>query len=254
MAEQKESSVLFSLKELMNLEENRIKEEEQEKDRRARAEAERRAREDAERRAAEERRLREEEEVRRAEDLRKKEESTRLDAIRMGEIEKAKAEAEHQARMQALAAHQAHEQHIAALASDSTKKRLKLIVGVVSGVLVVGGIVTAVLVNKANQEQAKRDAIALAERQRVETAQKQALEELQKLKSDQEALQSQLSNAKDEAARKEIEAKIAASKAESETKAKAARTGGGGPRSGGGSKKAGSDCNCPPGDPLCSCL
>ena len=41
MAEQKESSVLFSLKELMNLEENRIKEEEQEKDRRSRAEAER---------------------------------------------------------------------------------------------------------------------------------------------------------------------------------------------------------------------
>ena len=47
MAEQKESSVLFSLKELMNLEENRIKEEEQEKDRRARADAERKAREDA---------------------------------------------------------------------------------------------------------------------------------------------------------------------------------------------------------------
>jgi colicin import membrane protein len=38
MAEQqKESSVLFSLKELMNLEENRIKEEEQEKEQRARA-------------------------------------------------------------------------------------------------------------------------------------------------------------------------------------------------------------------------
>ena len=34
MAEQKESSVLFSLKELMNLEEDRIKQEEADKDRR----------------------------------------------------------------------------------------------------------------------------------------------------------------------------------------------------------------------------
>jgi colicin import membrane protein len=179
MAEQqKESSVLFSLKELMNLEENRIKEEEQEKEQRARAEAERRARDEAERRAAEEKRLREEEDVRRAEDLRKKEEVARLEAIRMGEIEKAKAEAEHHARMQAMHAQQAHEQHLAALGSDSTKKRLKLIVGIVSAVLVAGAIITAVLVNKANEEQAKRDAIALAERQRVEAAQKKALEEL----------------------------------------------------------------------------
>ena len=85
MAEQKESSVLFSLKELMNLEENRIKEEEAEKAARARAEAERKAREDAERRAAEERRLREEEEARRGEEQRKREELARVEAIRLGE-------------------------------------------------------------------------------------------------------------------------------------------------------------------------
>jgi len=251
MAEQqKESSVLFSLKELMNLEENRIKEEEQEKERRARAEAERRARDEAERRAAEEKRLREEEDVRRAEDLRKKEEVARLEAIRMGEIEKAKAEAEHQARMQAMHAQQAHEQHLAALGSDSTKKRLKLIVGIVLGVFLVVLVGGGLAVRSSMQEQAKRDAIALAERQRVEAAQKKALEELQQLKADQEALQSQLANAKDEAARREIEEKIAASKAESDKKAKAAARGG--VRSGGARKQA--DCNCPPGDPLCSCL
>jgi colicin import membrane protein len=253
MAEQKESSVLFSLKELMNLEENRIKEEEQEKEKRARAEAERRAREEAERRAAEAARLQQEEDARRAEELRKREESTRLEAIRLGEIEKAKAEAEHIARMQAMQAQQAHEQQIAALASDSTKKRLKLIVAGVSAVLVIGGILTAVMISKANEEQRQRDAIALAERQRVEAAQKKALEELDKLRADQEALQSQLANAKDEAARREIEAKLAASKADSDAKAKAVRSGGGSRPSGGG-KKAGSDCNCPPGDPLCSCL
>ena len=49
MSEQKESSVLFSLKELMNLEEDRIKQEEETK--RAQAEAAERSRLDAERRA-----------------------------------------------------------------------------------------------------------------------------------------------------------------------------------------------------------
>ena len=51
MAEQKESSVLFSLKELMNLEEDRIRQEDEEKKQRAEADA--RARSDAERRARE---------------------------------------------------------------------------------------------------------------------------------------------------------------------------------------------------------
>ena len=93
MAEQKESSVLFSLKELMNLEENRIKEEEAEKDRRARHEAETRASAERAARDAEERRLREEEERRRSEEQRQREEAARLEAIRHGEIEKARAEA-----------------------------------------------------------------------------------------------------------------------------------------------------------------
>src|SRR6266511_6068292 len=173
MAEQKESSVLFSLKELMNLEENRIKEEEQEKDRRARAEAERRAREDAERRAAEEARLRAEEESRRADDQRKREEAMRLEAIRMGEIEKAKAEAEHQARLQQMAAQQAHEQHLAALHGDQSKKRLKLIVGVVSAVLVLGGVVAGVAFKKSADEARRIQAANLAEQTRRDAELKQ---------------------------------------------------------------------------------
>ena len=65
MPEQKESSVLFSLKELMNLEEDRIRQEESA--RKAKQDAEVQARLDAERRA------REEEEGRmRAEELRQR--------------------------------------------------------------------------------------------------------------------------------------------------------------------------------------
>jgi colicin import membrane protein len=51
MAEQKESSVLFSLKELMNLEEDRIRQEDEEKKKRAEVEVQ--ARQEAERRARE---------------------------------------------------------------------------------------------------------------------------------------------------------------------------------------------------------
>jgi len=51
MAEQKESSVLFSLKELMNLEEDRIRQEDDEKKKRAEAEVQ--ARTEAEKRARE---------------------------------------------------------------------------------------------------------------------------------------------------------------------------------------------------------
>ena len=102
MADQKESSVLFSLKELMNLEEDRIKKEDD--DRKRTEEAENAARADAERRAREEeeRRLRAEDERKRGDEARMREETARLEAIRHGEVEKARVEAEGVARMQAL--------------------------------------------------------------------------------------------------------------------------------------------------------
>ena len=84
MSEQKESSVLFSLKELMNLEEDRIKTEETSKAEQAR-QAEQ-ARLDAERaaREAEEARIHAENEKRRLEESRQREETARLEAIRQG--------------------------------------------------------------------------------------------------------------------------------------------------------------------------
>jgi colicin import membrane protein len=254
MAEQKESSVLFSLKELMNLEENRIKEEEQEKDRRARAEAERRAREDAERRASEEARLRADEEARRAEDQRKREEAMRLEAIRMGEIEKAKAEAEHQARLQQMAAQQAHEQHLAALHGDESKKRLKLIVGIVSAVLVIGIGVTVTLMMKSAEEQRKLAALHAAEQQQSDLKLKQLMADFQDAQKKQEELQNSLANAKDEATRKALEAQLAQAKADTETKKRATSGGGGGPRPAGDKPKKSSSSNCAPGDPMCGDL
>lgn len=253
MAEQKESSVLFSLKELMNLEENRIKEEEQEKDRRSRAEAERRAREDAERRAAEEARLRAEEDARRADEQRKREDAARLEAIRHGEIEKAKAEAEHQARLQQMAAQQAHEQHLAALHGDESKKRLKLIVGIVSAVLVIGIAVTAVLMKKSSDEQKRQQAAFAAEQQQKENELKRLRADFETAQKKQDELTGALSNAKDEATRRALEAQLAQAKADTEKTR--VRVGGGGPRSGGGDKpRKSSSSNCAPGDPMCGDL
>ena len=142
MPEQKESSVLFSLKELMNLEEDRIKQEEDTKRRaeeeaaRARAETERKAREE------EEARLRAIDDKRRAEEQRTREEAARLEAIRHGEVEKARVEAENQARMVQLRGQQEHERQLAMVTQDKSKKRLVLI-AVTIGVLALGGLIGA---------------------------------------------------------------------------------------------------------------
>ena len=75
--------------------------------------------------------------------------------------------------------------------------------------------------------------------------------EFDQARKQEEALRSALDGAKDEAERAKIEAKLAAAQKEKEAASKSmrgARVGGAKP-----AKKAAA-CNCPPGDPLCSCL
>jgi colicin import membrane protein len=251
MAEQKESSVLFSLKELMNLEEDRIKQEEADKDRRARHEAESKAAAERAARDAEERRIRDEEESRRIEEQRRKEEATRLDAIRHGEIEKAKAEAEHKSRMEALTQQQAHEQQLAALNSDKGKKRLKMIVGVAVSVLLIAVVGGGVAFKNAAEQREKERA---ADQARIATAEaeskrlKNTFDEAQKR---EEELRHSLDSAKDEATRAKLEAELSKATEQKKQAGAAMRS-----TASGASKPAGAakPCNCPPGDPLCSCL
>lgn len=121
MAEQKESSVLFSLKELMSIEENRIREEEDAKKRAAEAEVQARA--DAEKRAREEEesRLRAEEERRRSDEMRRKMEEAQVEAAKHAEIEKRKLEEQHRLQMEAMAKQQAHEKEIHVIQSQKRK-------------------------------------------------------------------------------------------------------------------------------------
>ncbi len=153
MAEQKESSVLFSLKELMSLEEDRIKQEEDARRRAEDAALQAKQAEENRARAEEEARLRAADEKRRAEDFRTREEQARVDAIKHGELERARLEAENRARMETLARQQAHEKEIHALSQDKSKKNLKLIIGLVVGALFVVGGGAGVVIYNANLKQ-----------------------------------------------------------------------------------------------------
>ncbi len=152
MSEQKESSVLFSLKELMSLEESRIKEEEDAK--KKKTEAETAARLDAERRSREdeERKLRDEEERRRQDELRRKMEEAQVEAAKHAEIEKCKLEEQHRLQMEAVAQQQAHERQIQVIQSQ---KRKGAHPGLLAGIgvvllLAIGAIVFFVVIKPAS--------------------------------------------------------------------------------------------------------
>jgi colicin import membrane protein len=251
MSEQKESSVLFSLKELMSLEEDRIRNEESEKA--AAVAAAEKAKLDAERAArdAEESRIRAEEERRRTEELRAREEAARHEAIRVAEIEKARVEAEQRARMEALAAQQQHERSLAALQHDHSKKKLRnmLIGGAVAVVLIGSGVGYAVVDNNRKSE-ATRLALEDQARQAAENAKKlEAQQKEQQAKID--SLIGQLSSASDEATKLKLQKQLQAEQAAAAALTKPGAAGPGGPKPTTPAKAA---CKCTPGDPLCSCL
>jgi colicin import membrane protein len=249
MSEQKESSVLFSLKELMNLEEDRIRSEEAEKA--ASAAAAERARLDAERsaREAEEHRIRAEEERRRTEEQRSREEQARLEAIRVAEIEKARVEAEQRARLEAMAAQQHHERSLAAIHGDESKKSLRKILIAVAVVVPLACIGAGVLIYQNVQENREIAARQEAEKQAL-LAEKEKLERQRKEQDDKvNGLLGQLESAKDQATKDALQKQLDEERIKAENLRK--NVGGGGPRpTGGGAPKA----KCTPGDPLCSDL
>ncbi|MFT3764472.1 MAG: hypothetical protein QM820_02980 [Minicystis sp.] len=247
MSEQKESSVLFSLKELMNLEEDRIKNEEAEKA--AAVAAAEKAKSDAERvaREAEEARIRAEEERRRLDEARAREEAARLEAIRHAEVEKARLEAEQKARLEAMAAQQAHEANLAKLTHDEGKKKLRnlLIGGSLVAVLGIGGLV-AFLVKSHDESQRAIAAVEAAKKDAEEKAKKKEAE-LKEQQAKVDGLLAQLASAKDEATKLELQKKLEEEQRKSETIRKG--TGGPGPK---GDAPAAPKKKCTPGDPLCT--
>jgi colicin import membrane protein len=248
MAEQKESSVLFSLKELMSLEEDRIKQEENERKRQedaaiqARLDAERRQRED------EEARMAASDEARRVSEQRTREDSTRLDAIRQAEIERARLDAENAARTEQLRHQQEHERQLHAMSQDKGKKKLQWIAagfGVFFLIAVVGG--GFAVKSSLDRQKALEDQLSSLNGSNDDLQKKLGSattpEERQRLEAELQANQEAIKNLKDHP-----------NAAPTAVVRPAARTGGGGAKPAGGTPGTKAPCNCTPGDPLCSCL
>jgi colicin import membrane protein len=253
MAEQKESSVLFSLKELMNLEEDRIRQEDEEKKKRAEAEVQ--ARQEAERRARdqEQARLHAEEERRRTDEQRKKEEAARVEAIRHAEIEKARVEAEQKARLAAMSQQQAHQLQLSTLQHDEHKKKLqRMVTFSVSGgaILLIGGLF--LYFGKIKPESDAREAATRAALVQQAEESKKLQAQLTEQSRQVNDLMGQLGAAQDDKTRAELKAKLAEAQQRQQdlVKRRAPAPGGGGESA----PKPAKPCNCQPGDPLCSCL
>jgi colicin import membrane protein len=239
-----ESSMMTSLQELLNFEDKRLREEEAQKEAKAKADLEARRAQELAEKQAEERRIQEEMEARHMDEVRKKEEATRLEAIRAGELEKARAEADQRARMQQMSAQQAHEQTLAALTQDKHKKRLQVIVGVAVALLLIVGVGGGIAFKQHQDESAKRAAILEAQRKDTEERLRRLQSEFDMANRKEQELQASLANAKDEATRAKLQAELDAQK-------KATQAVRGAIKGGGEGKKTKSGGNCSPGDPLC---
>jgi colicin import membrane protein len=251
MSEQKESSVLFSLKELMSLEEDRIRTEEAERS--AQAAAAEKARLEAERQAreAEEARIRAEEERRRLDEQRSREETARLEAIRVAEIEKARIDAEQRARLEAMTQQQQHERSLAAIHGDEHKHKLrKMLIGVAIAVPLIGGL-AGFLVYQDYQAKQTQQAAMVAEQQRLADEKKKLEASLLEQQKKVDSLLADLTNAKDDATRAQLQKQL---QEEQQKQQQMRGTGGTRPAAGGAGAPAAPKAKCTPGDPLCSDL
>ena len=181
MTELQESSVLFSLNQLMNLEQQRLREEEEAA--RARSLAEGAARRLAEQRAREEEeaRIRAEASRRRTEEVQRREVEARLDAIRMAELEKVRIEAEQRQRIALMEQANEHERKLTALRQDRQKKRLVRIL-VIGGALMSAALTAGLGVYFGH---IKPEADRLHQQELADLAAREA--ELKKLRADYEA-------------------------------------------------------------------
>lgn len=251
----KESSVLFSLKELMTLEEDRLKKEEDTRLATIRASEAAQAEADRRTRDAEAARMRAEADRKLHEEVRAREEAARLEAMRQAEVERARVEAESRGRLEQMARTQAHERELAALAQDKKKKRLSLLVGVGGAVLlltIVGSGVALKLQADAKADADRRHQDEAAEHQakidKLEATARSQHDEVERLKNDVEHAQG--------AAKAEAQAKLTAAQTKEREAQDALKHGSSsvaGPGISGpsGPVKPKANCKCPEGDPTC---
>lgn len=254
MSDEDENLVLSSLNELMTLEDDRIKSEAD--DRRRDAESAMKRKLETEQRARDDEaaRIRAEEERRRADQQRAAEEAARFDALKAGEVEKARAEAEQRARIEEIARQQDHERQLAALHQDEGKKKMRN--GLIGGVffIVLACIGLFVFLNQKEQERVRADAVRSDEKRKAEESQRRKDEDAAKKYREVEE-QLKAADAKAEKAEKELEDQLKSAGTPEErarvvaelAKVRAQRSGA---ATNAGKPKAVKDCR--PGDPICA--
>ena len=212
MSDRRENSVLFSLRELRSIEEDRVN---QEKDAEtARIEAERRAQEEEVRRAKEA----EEAKIRAAEDRVRKERDEKERAEREAQLRLQESER----RAQIEAATRLEQSRIEAEARakvEGKKFPTGLVVGGVLGLILIAGGTMFYMVQQHNMELAKQQAAANAQRE----AERKALQaereaDRKKFETQQAELQAQLDKAGTDAEKATIRQRIAAAAQAHETK------------------------------------
>ncbi|MEZ4296874.1 MAG: hypothetical protein R3B70_18050 [Polyangiaceae bacterium] len=190
MGEKRDSSVLFSLKELMSLEEQRVLEEEAARDRARAAEAEARAQASRRAREEEEARLRLAEERRSTEEARRREEEAKLEAMRTAVVERARIEAVTRARMELLSKEQEQERVLAAIAHNKSGARRAALLGAgLAAAVVAAGL--GVYYGKIKPESDRAELAAQA-------AIREQEEHNRKLKEEQDRLQKKIADAEEQ--------------------------------------------------------
>jgi hypothetical protein len=213
-ADKRENSVLFSLRELRQIEDDRVKQEENSA--RQKVEDERRAREDEIRRQREEE-DRKRREILETERLRAEEEQRRL---REEELRLMETERKHQIDAQARLEEQRLRMEIEAKGKMASNKRIKVLMGVAGAMAVVVGLLIFFVVRSKQESEAKERVAKAAIAQRdAELAdfKKQLDTELAaaaQIKEDSDKLLAQYETAHNEDDRKRLRAEYEAKRAE----------------------------------------
>ena len=255
MAEQKgaqraETSVMTSIEDILKDAQSREEQDKLAAEQRARDEEQRRIDDLRKRQQDEETRMRAEEDdrMRRSHDEQRRQ--AEISAMQEATVQKARAEAEAQARLAEMASRQEHERHLHTIGQDQHKKRLTMILAGLAAFIVIGGIVGGIAIKRGMDETAALKAQTEALKSQIDEA-----------NAKEAKLQAQLASAKDPAEVAAIQAALDAEKqrnlqlqSQAANPTKKAPTGVGGPGPGPKPPTPGKPCNCTPGDPLCSCL
>ena len=249
MAERQETSVMVSIQEILRDAQSREEQEKVEAERRVREEEQRRLDEIRLRQQQEEDRLRAEEEGRQRRAFEEQRRQAELQALQEAAIARARMEAEGQARLAEMSSRQEHERQLHVLSQDKSKRTLQLFLaglGVLLFALAIGGgVMIKGAIDKANVAEARTRELE-AKQEQAEADKRRLMAEMETAKDDPAkaaALRDALA-----AAQKRIDDLRREQPGARRPTAVAPAT----PKSIPG--QSAKPCNCTPGDPLCSCL